>query len=114
IEPVAKDRGRSSAGCCVRPKRTLGQFDTQRGSAFGVGAPFEASEACCGLGVEITGRDGRIKVALAGKEAGDVAQIFPLQRQRLIFGMSLKEDEVAAKLLGEDIDTALRRLRQQL
>jgi hypothetical protein len=41
--------------------------------------------------VEIAGRHGRIGGALSCEEARDVAQIFPLQRLRLIFRVSLKE-----------------------
>ena len=67
-----------------------------------------------GLGVEIAGGEGRIGIPLARQIPGDVAQIFPLQRQRLIFRMSLKEDEMAAQLLGEDIDAGVRRCRQHL
>ena len=110
-EPVTEERCRR--GCSVfMPEGAVRQISAQCRPSFRARASLEACKPLLSLDVEIAGREGRIGVALARKKAGDVAQIFPLQRHRLIFGMSLEEDELAAQLLGEDIDAAFRRMRQ--
>jgi hypothetical protein len=83
---------------------TVRQFGAQRGPAFNARPFLEACKPLFGLGVEIAGGDGRISVALAREEAGNIAQILPLQRKSVIFRMSLKKDKSAAQLLAEDID----------
>src|ERR1700730_2489966 len=74
------------------------QFDAQRELALGARALLEACELLLGPDIEITGREGRISLALAAEIAGDVAQIFPLQRQRVIFRMALEKHKMAAQL----------------
>jgi hypothetical protein len=112
-EPVTEERCRR--GCSVfMPEGAVRQISAQCRPSFDARASLETCKPLLGLDVEIAGRDGRIGVALARKKAGDVAQIFPLQRHSLIFGMSLEEDKLATQLLGEDIDAAFRRMRQQL
>ena len=96
------------------PEGAVRQIGAQCRLSFAARASLEACKPLLGLDVEIAGRDRRIGVALACKKAGDVTQIFPLQRHSLIFGMSLEEDKLTAQLLGEDIDAAFRRMRQQL
>ncbi len=98
----------------IATKSEARKFGAQRQLALGACPLLKAGKPAFGLGVEIAGRDGRIGIPLARDEAGDVAQIFPLQRQGVVFRMPLKEDEMAAQLLGEDIDAGLRRFGQHL
>jgi hypothetical protein len=59
----------------------FGQFVAQGRSAFDAGSPSEACQPVVGLSIEIAGGGGsRIGLALLGQIAGNVAQIFPLQR----------------------------------
>src|SRR5260370_27212402 len=102
VEPVLEDRGGRGSGRVVLPKVAVGQLDDQSGPAFDPRPLLEAKKTLFGFSVEIADRQGRIGVALAGEKARDVAQIFPLQRERVIFGMPLEKYELAAKLFGED------------
>ncbi len=90
------------------------KLDAQRYRAFGARPLLVVGELVFGVGVEIARGKRRINIALPRKKPGDVAQIFPLQRQRVVFRMPLEEDEMAAQPLGEDIDAGLPRFRQQL
>ena len=112
-EPVTEEWCRR--GCSVfMPEGAVRQISAQCRPSFDARASLEACKPILSLDVEIAGRHARIAVALAGKVSGDVAQIFPLQRQSVIFGMALEEDEVALQLPGEDIDAGFRRRRQEL
>src|ERR1700682_477232 len=88
-KPIAKDRRRRRSGREIRPKCKPRKLDTQWKPSLNAGALLETCQPVFGLGVEITGGEGRIGIAFAGKKPGDVAQIFPLQRQRVVFRMSL-------------------------
>ena len=89
------------------PRRSVrpGSSAASVGSRLARARFSKAGQPGFGFGIEIAGGYGRIVVALAGEEAGEVAHIFPLQRQGVIFGMALEEYETAVELLGEDIDT---------
>src|SRR6185437_1979341 len=67
-----------------------------------------------GFGLEIADGKTGVAVALARKKARYVAKIFALQRQRLVFRVALEEDELTAEILGEAVDAAPGRMRQQL
>src|SRR5439155_21771698 len=56
----------------------------------------------------------RIIVALTRKITTDVAQIFTLKRQRVVFRMALEEQEAAGILPDENVDAGLCRTRQHL
>src|SRR5665213_2030166 len=111
-EPVPEKRRGRRAGREVLAKRAFRQVGAQGRPARGARALFEACQSGFGLGVEIARRDGWIGIACAGEKPRNVAQIFPLQRQRVIFGVTLEEHELAARLFGKDIDAGLPRLRQ--
>ena len=114
FEPVPKNRGGCGSGRDILPNGPVGQLGAQAGPAFEARASLEIRKSLFGLGVEILRGDGRIAVALAGEKARDVAQIFPLQRECVIFRMTLEEDELAAELFRKDIDPGFRRSGQQL
>src|SRR5437763_12615605 len=75
---------------------------------------LEASELLFRRCVKITHGQLRIILALAREIAADIAQIFALERQRIVFGMALEEDESAGILPHEDVDAGLGRARQHL
>jgi hypothetical protein len=107
-KPISEQGRHRGCSRHILTKREARKFGTQRQSALGARPFLKNGKLAFGFGVELAGGEGRIGIALAGKVPGDVAQIFPLQRQRLIFRMSVKEDEMAAQLLGEYIDAGVR------
>src|SRR6516225_4077261 len=82
---------RGNARGNVAAQRQPGQFGRQRRVASGLCTPFKGVELRLSRCVKIVGRNGRIILALAGQEAGEVAHIFPLQRQGVIFGWPWKK-----------------------
>lgn len=107
-EPVSEDHGRGGFGGGICADGHGGKLSAQRGSAFHARALLKDRKPVLGFGVEIAGRDGRIGVPFAREKPRNVALVFPLQRQGVVFRMALKEDELAAKLSGEDVDAGFR------
>src|SRR4029077_13372180 len=113
-EPATEDDARSTSCRDIPAQREAGKFGRERRAAFGARPFLEADQPRFGDGIEIAGGNARIIVPLAGEKAGEVAHIFPLQRQIVIFGMTLEEDETAFQLPREDIDADRIRARQNL
>src|ERR1700722_8312504 len=113
-DPVSEHHGGGGAGRDIRPKGTVRQFRAQRRPAFSLGTRRKGRKSLLGLRVEIADGDAWVAVAFAREKARYVAKIYTLQRQLLIFRMALEEDELTAEVLGEAVDAAAGRVRQQL
>jgi hypothetical protein len=98
----------------ARSGRSARQFGSQRRIAIDSCPRLERPQRAFRRGIEIVRRNERIVLPLPGKEARDVAHIFPLQRQRVVFGVTLEEEEAASILPGEDVDARLVRSGQDL
>ena len=115
IEPVAEHHGGGRSRCNVFPKGALGQFGAQRRPAFGSARAPQRPPASVRSRSRNSRREGPDSCRARPRESGRyVAKIFALQRQRLVFGVALEENELAAEILGEAVDAASRRMRQQL
>src|SRR6185437_8611898 len=114
VKPVLKYHGGGSARFDVFAKSPIRQFGAQRRPPLGLRAYRKCRQRQFGFGLEIADGKTGVAVALARKKARYVAKIFALQRQRLVFRVALEEDELTAEILGEAVDAAPGRMRQQL
>src|SRR5580698_5489828 len=113
-DPVAEHDGGGCAGCDIVPKRALGYFRAQRRPAFALCARRKGQKPLFCFRVEIAGGDAWVAITLAREKARYVAKILSLQRQRLVFRVSLEKDELTAEILDETVDATLRRNREQI
>src|SRR5262249_12814211 len=109
VEPVSEDCRCRAASRDTRTQRQAGKLGGQFRLAVGARAAFEVRQDRLGFGVEITGWNCGKVLTLAREEACDVAHIFPLQRERVIFRMTLKENETALEVARKDIDAGFLR-----
>src|SRR6185312_11382887 len=105
VEPVAvqSHRGSSPAGEQLARRIQGGELAEQLRAPIALGAALKRFGSSRGLGIEVVARYGRVSIDRAFQEAADITPVLPVQRARIVLGVSLEEQEQASLVFHEGV-----------